>query len=63
MKCLILMTYFNRPKLLEKSLESVLRNNYSNWELVLCDDGSQHLAEPIVQKIMSQHLEKIKIIT
>ena len=55
MKILILTTYYNRPKLLQKAMASILEANqyHSNWELVFGDDNSPIPGEPIVRKVLS----------
>ena len=39
-KFLILLTYYNRPNLVNNALESIKRLKYNNWELAVIDDGS-----------------------
>lgn len=36
----IVITHYNRPKLLQQALESIERQTYKNFEMVLVDDGS-----------------------
>lgn len=36
----IVLPTFNRRKSLERSIESILRQTYQNWELIIIDDGS-----------------------
>ncbi len=40
MKFLILLAYFNRPNLVKFALSSVLTQSHEDFELVICDDGS-----------------------
>lgn len=63
-KILILMTYYNRPKLLKNSLRSLLAANeyYTNWELFFGDDNSPIPGEPIVKEILKDHLDKVHCI-
>ncbi|MGA1049493.1 MAG: glycosyltransferase family 2 protein, partial [Minisyncoccia bacterium] len=39
-KIAIVMPYYNEPELLKRSVEGVLKQNYSNWKLFIVDDGS-----------------------
>lgn len=36
----IIIPSFNRAKILDKAIESVLYQTYTNWELIIVDDGS-----------------------
>lgn len=64
MKILILMSYFNRPKLVRNALSSIIKAGelHSDWELVFGDDGSDIPGEPIVKEVMQNCIEKVKII-
>lgn len=59
MKILILLSYFDRPKLVRNALNSILNSTYKNWELVFGDDGSKNPGEPIAREILKDHLDKI----
>jgi glycosyltransferase involved in cell wall biosynthesis len=39
-KIAIVMPYYNELELLKRSVEGVLKQNYSNWKLFIVDDGS-----------------------
>lgn len=60
MKFLILLPYFNRPNLVKFAINSVLSETYENWELVICDDGSDVTAEEVLLSMGIQD-ERIKI--
>lgn len=64
MKVLILMSYFNRPKLVINALNSIKQSNlyHQDWELVFGDDSSPIPGKPIVERILSDHLEKVKFV-
>lgn len=64
MKCLILMTYYNRPKLVKNALISLLKSNeyFTDWQLGFCDDGSKIPGEPIVRNFLKDHLDKVYFI-
>jgi glycosyltransferase involved in cell wall biosynthesis len=46
----ILLPYYNRPNMIRFGLKSLQEQNYSNWELLVCDDGSIHSAEEVVNE-------------
>lgn len=58
-KILIILCYFNRPKMVKNALESIILTNYQNWVLGFCDDGSDLSVEPIVREILKDHLDKV----
>lgn len=53
-KILILCCYYNRPNMVQYALNSVLRQDYENWELVVVDDGSVLPAEPVVRQFFEE---------
>ena len=62
LKILILTAYYDRPKMIEHGLHSILKNNetYKNWEYAFIDDGSKSPGKPIVEEILKGHLNKVK---
>lgn len=62
MKFLILLVYYNRPKIVLNALNSIKNMNYSNWEMVFIDDGSEHPGEPVVREVLADYLDKITFI-
>lgn len=62
LKVLILLLYYERPKLVQNALKSILRANerYPNWELAFIDDSSPTSGRPIAEDILSTHLDKVK---
>lgn len=52
-KILILMPYYNRPKIVINALKSITELKYNNWELLFFDDGSEFAGEPIIKKIFN----------
>jgi glycosyltransferase involved in cell wall biosynthesis len=55
--CIII--FFNAEKYFEEAIESVLAQNYGNWELLLSDDGSTDSSTEIAQKYAQQYPNKI----
>lgn len=60
MKILILLLYYNRPRMVENALKSILSQTHIDWELAFLDDGSSNPGKPVVNKILPEQLEKIK---
>ncbi|MEY4432681.1 MAG: hypothetical protein RLZZ44_811 [Bacteroidota bacterium] len=50
MKISIITLSFNQDKYLEESINSILNQSYSNWELIIIDPGSTDLSREIAQK-------------
>jgi glycosyltransferase involved in cell wall biosynthesis len=50
LKITILLPYYERFNLVKLALESIKRQNYSNWELFFCDDGSKNNGEEILDE-------------
>ncbi|MBD3750772.1 MAG: glycosyltransferase family 2 protein [Sphingobacteriales bacterium] len=56
----IITPSYNRPELLERAINSVIRQNYPNWQLYIVDDGS--LPETLVRLYDIEKLdERIKV--
>src|SRR5437588_1330755 len=62
LRILIILLYWDRPKMIKNALNSIKEQNYDNWELAFIDDGSEVPGEPIVKEILKDHLDKVKII-
>jgi O-antigen biosynthesis protein len=55
----VCMTHFNRPQHLARAIESIRRQNYSNFEVILVDDGStQDDAVHYLQQIEPEFLQR-----
>ena len=56
----IIMPIYNTGKKLTKSIESVINQTYSNWELIAINDGSTDNSQTILEKYAKQD-SRIKI--
>jgi glycosyltransferase involved in cell wall biosynthesis len=45
----VLMANYNYARYIAQAIESVLQQTYSNWELIICDDGSSDASVDIIQ--------------
>ena len=60
----IVMPVFNTdPEILEKAVNSVLRQTYFNWELLICDDASCHTETLKLLELFKHKDSRIKITT
>ena len=61
-KVSVIMGIYNCSATLEEAIESIVAQTYSNWELILCDDGSVDDTRKIAEKYVERFPEKIKLI-
>lgn len=57
----ILMATYNREKLLQRAIDSVLNQTYKNWELIICDDCSTDNSYKLLENYRNKH-SNIKLI-
>lgn len=50
----IVMPVYNKEKYVEKSIESILNQNYRYFELIIIDDGSKDKSSEIIKKIATK---------
>lgn len=55
----IILPTYNRSSLIERCVNSVKGQTYSNWELIILDDGSMDMSPTIVQRL-SKSDDKIR---
>ena len=60
-KISVVITVFNDEKFLEKSIQSVLAQTYTDWELILVDDGSTDGSGAICDRFAAKD-DRIRVI-
>ena len=58
----IICPFYNAVKYLEEAVQSVLAQTCGNWELLLCDDGSEDGSGALARRLASED-ERIRLIT
>jgi len=58
----ILMATYNGSKYIQEQLNSILEQTYSNWNLIIRDDGSSDNTIEIIKKYIEKYPLKIKLI-
>lgn len=61
-KISIIMGIYNCEDTLEEALNSILNQTYTNWELIMCDDGSSDGTLKLAQKYQTEFPKKIRVI-
>src|SRR5437867_13258993 len=55
-----IIIFYNTEAFLAEAIESVLAQTCSDWELLLCDDGSTDGSTAIARRFADAHPDKIK---
>ena len=58
LKFLILLFYYNRPKMVLNALTSINKLSYKNIEIAFIDDGSDHPGEPVAREHLNPSILK-----
>ncbi len=61
MKFSIIVPTYNRAHLIVETLLSVKKQTYTNWELIIVDDGSTDNTEDILKEYLSEQIRYIRI--
>ena len=61
-KISIIMGIYNCGKTLDEALKSILDQTYTNWEIVMCDDGSSDNTLEIAEKYQANYPEKVTVL-
>ena len=57
----VITPMYNSEKFIEESIDSVLKQTYTNWEMIIIDDGSNDNSVGIVKKYLNTYT-RIKLI-
>ena len=57
----IVMPTYNAVKYIQGAVESVLRQTYTDWELLIVDDGSTDGTEQMIQNLIKMD-ERVKLV-
>lgn len=57
----VIIPVYNRPELLKATIKSVIEQTYSNWEIVVVDDGSETEILPVIEKLGDQRISYHKL--
>lgn len=57
-KISVLMTIYNHEKFVKSSIDSIVNQNYKNWELIAIDNGSTDKSKNIIKKIKNKKIRK-----
>ena len=55
----IILPIYNSEKTLARAIKSILNQTYTNWELILIDDGSYDSSTSIIRKLQDNRIKKI----
>ena len=61
-KISIIMGIYNCEEYLRESIDSIINQTYSNWELIMCDDGSSDNTLEIAREYEKKYPDKIRVL-
>lgn len=59
MKVSVIMAAYNSEKTIAESIDSILNQTFSDWEFIICDDGSTDATFQIIQEYAAKYPGKI----
>jgi glycosyltransferase involved in cell wall biosynthesis len=57
----ILIPVYNAEKFISKTIDSVLAQTYTDWELIIVEDKSTDKSFDVIKQYETQYPEKIKV--
>lgn len=61
-KISIIMGIYNCANTLDEAIESIMSQTYSNWQMIMCDDGSVDDTYSVANKYVEQYPDKFVLI-
>ena len=61
-KVSVIMGVYNCAQTLPEAIESILKQTYDNWELIICDDASEDDTCAVAERYQKQYPEKIALL-
>ena len=61
-KISVIMGIYNCGSTLSEAIESIIAQTYTNWELIMCDDGSSDNTYEVAEEYAKKYPQKIKLI-
>lgn len=61
-KVSIIMSTYNRRCIIKRAIDSILNQSFSNYELIICDDGSTDNTEKLLKKEYAHYFKSGKFI-
>lgn len=58
----VVIPFYNREHCLHRAIESVIAQTFSDWEVVLVDDGSRDRSPEIAQDFVEKYPDRIRLI-
>ena len=55
----ILLSTYNGEKYIEQQINSIIRQTYKNWKLIIRDDGSTDKTPDLIEKYCNLYPEKV----
>ena len=62
-KVSIVMPTYNRVYIIKRAVNSIINQTFSNYELIICDDGSTDGTEKLLKKDYKHYFESGKFIS
>lgn len=56
----VIIPVYNRPQMLKRAIESVIRQTYDDFEVIVVDDGSGQPAQPVIDRFADKRITGIR---